>query len=167
MNADTDDLLTFEMLYTQYADYLLMTAKKFLRSREDAEDATQETWLRVYQNIDTYRGERVAISIWLFTILRHICYHIRKRNVVKDATPYYTDDGLHMADPWRIVAAQKSADAVEAALAVLPQRQRYALEHHYAYDVPYAVIGQQMGCSEGAARVHAHCGLTKMRAYFN
>lgn len=63
------DSRQFETLMLPHLDALYRTAFYLTRSSEEAEDLTQETYLRAYRAFDTWRGGHV--KAWLFAILRH------------------------------------------------------------------------------------------------
>ena len=73
------ELHAFERLYKLYAERMKSLAFHLLGSRDDAEDAVQETFLKVYRAIGTFENSS-AVSTWMFRILINCCYDIlRKR----------------------------------------------------------------------------------------
>jgi RNA polymerase sigma-70 factor (ECF subfamily) len=69
----------FEWLVTQYKDRLYNTILGFLQNEEDAEDATQEVFIKVHQSIKQFKGE-AALSTWLYRIaVSHSLDMLRKK----------------------------------------------------------------------------------------
>src|SRR5437764_9791883 len=78
------DKSAFEALVRSYDQSVLGLAMNLLRSPEDARDAYQEAFLRVYKNIHTFRFD-CSFYTWLYRIVTNICLdHLRKRKVRKE-----------------------------------------------------------------------------------
>src|SRR5205085_10406468 len=74
----------FEALVRSYDQSVLGLAMNLLRSPEDARDAYQEAFLRVYKNIHTFRFD-CSFYTWLYRIVTNICLaHLRKRLIRKE-----------------------------------------------------------------------------------
>jgi RNA polymerase sigma-70 factor (ECF subfamily) len=77
----------FEQLYRQHGGRLKSIAHHILRNRQDAEDAVQETFLKVYRGIGGFQGQS-GIGTWLCRILINVSYDVaRRRQREPDATP--------------------------------------------------------------------------------
>jgi len=73
------ELRAFELLYELYAPRMKSMAFHLLASRCDAEDAVQETFLKVFRAVKGF-GENSALSTWIYRILINCCYDaMRKR----------------------------------------------------------------------------------------
>ena len=121
----------------------------------DADDVFQETFLaalRAYPRcIEAARLDR-----WLLRIAsrKAIDHH---RRTARRPTPV-------AATPNRAVATHEPADdALWAAVAGLPPRQRVAVVHRHVLDRPYAEIADLLGCSQETARAHVYRGTKKLR----
>lgn len=118
-------------------------------------DCFQETViaaLRAYPRLQHGRSLRG----WLFTIAHHkVLDHHRataRRAVPAGALPDRGSDHVVALD-----------DDVWDAVARLPDKQRGAVTLRYLGDLPYADIGEALGCSEAAARQNVRAGLTALR----
>ena len=79
------DLRAFEQLYQTHAPRLKSVAYHIAGNRQDAEDAVQETFLKLYRAIGSFQGQS-AIGTWLCRIVINVCYDLaRKRN--REAEP--------------------------------------------------------------------------------
>jgi RNA polymerase sigma-70 factor (ECF subfamily) len=79
------ELRAFERLYDAHSSRLKSVAFHILGHRQDAEDAVQETFLKLYRAIDGFQGQS-GIGTWLCRILINVCYDVaRKRK--RDADP--------------------------------------------------------------------------------
>src|SRR5579859_5334824 len=78
------DQSAFEALVRSYDQSVLGLAMNLLRSPEDARDAYQEAFLRVYKNIHSFRFD-CSFYTWLYRIVTNVCLdHLRKRKVRKE-----------------------------------------------------------------------------------
>jgi RNA polymerase sigma-70 factor, ECF subfamily len=83
------DLHAFATLYDQFQEELFDLAWTILREREAAKDAVQETFLTVFQKIDTFRGES-AFTTWLTAILVNNCRQRLRRRKLRQLLPLDT-----------------------------------------------------------------------------
>jgi RNA polymerase sigma-70 factor, ECF subfamily len=141
--------------------------------REAARDVLQETYLRAFQRLDSYRGSGTLLS-WLRGIAvrratdrwRHLRGYLR--HVVSLTEPVAQDS----ADPEagrRQLAEEARLDvdspAFQAALQRLSPQQRACLLLHEFEDLSHAQIARELGCNESTVRVHHHRAVLKMRAW--
>src|SRR5438270_13891800 len=93
--AQTGDSRAFEELVRMYDQSVLRLALNLLRSPEDANDIYQETFLRVYKNLHTFRFD-CSFHTWLYRIVTNLCLDaLRKRKVRREeATVMETTDGF-------------------------------------------------------------------------
>jgi len=82
------DLRAFERLYQAHSSRLKSVAFHILGHRQDAEDAVQETFLKLYRAVDGFQGQS-GIGTWLCRILINVCYDLaRKRKREADPEDY-------------------------------------------------------------------------------
>jgi len=67
----------FDQLQRKYQSKAFQTAMGFLGNAQDAEDITQDVFLRAYQRIRTFRGDS-SFPTWLITIVQHLCLNKRR-----------------------------------------------------------------------------------------
>lgn len=63
----------FEQFLTRHVDAIHGYTQRLTGSRDDADDLTQETFLRVWQRAGSYQPGRVRVTTWLHTIAHHLC----------------------------------------------------------------------------------------------
>jgi RNA polymerase sigma factor (sigma-70 family) len=143
----------FERLYEAHASEILGYLRRVAAPGE-AEDAFQETFLRALRGYATLTSPD-NLRAWLFTIAtRVVIDHGRRR--VPVAAGVVEPDGA--AGPELPAYAE-----IEHLTAELPPTERAAVVLHYAYDLPYAAIGEALGSSEDAARQAASSGVRRLR----
>ena len=72
------DVAAFERLYRMHGERMKSVALNLLRRESDAEDAVQETFLKVYRGAASFRGG-AALSTWIYRILVNTCYDLLRR----------------------------------------------------------------------------------------
>jgi RNA polymerase sigma-70 factor (ECF subfamily) len=95
------DLRAFGQLYETHGARLKSVAYHIVGNRQDAEDAVQETFVKVYRAIDGFQGQS-GIGTWLCRILINVCYDItRKRKREADPEEHALEKrpapGAHLA----------------------------------------------------------------------
>lgn len=137
-----------EWLLSRYQMSVYTTTYRLLGNRADAEDATQEVFLRAFQRLDQYRpGE--PFGAWLTGIARHHSIDVLRRRRQR-AVPVEPDASL---DVERVALERLDRRRVQAAVNRLPNRDRTLLVLRYWEDQPVERIAQLLGMSEGAAKV--------------
>ncbi|MCC5911761.1 MAG: sigma-70 family RNA polymerase sigma factor [Clostridiaceae bacterium] len=77
------DVESFEILITSYQKTAFNIAYRMLGNFEDANDITQEAFIKVYKSIDKFKGES-SFTTWLYAIVNNICLDfLRKKKKIK------------------------------------------------------------------------------------
>jgi RNA polymerase sigma factor (sigma-70 family) len=143
----------FERLYEAHAGEILGYLRRIAAVGE-AEDAFQETFLRALRGYGQLSSSD-NLRAWLFTIAtRVVIDHHRGRVPV----------AVGVVEPESASGLALPAYAeIEHLTDELPPTERAAVVLHYAYDLPYAAIGQALGSSEESARQAASSGVRRLR----
>ena len=144
------DSKIFEEIYRRFGDRMKSIAWNHLGNVSDAEDAVQETFLKIHRAASTYTGE-ASFSTWVFRILVNTCYDIlRKRKRRIDEAPI---DELPET-------AERTAPSVDDAkrmtlmklLRELPEQRRSVFTLFEIEGLSHAEIGEVLGISEGNSK---------------
>src|SRR3954466_12490265 len=76
--ARSGDMAAFELLMRRHERLVLVTALRILGSLPDAQDVSQEVFLKLYRNLGKVAGED-ALSSWLYRVTVNGCYDLRRR----------------------------------------------------------------------------------------
>ena len=149
--AAQGDRGAFDAIVAHFSERLLRYLMAGGLGQADAEDITQETLVRAYQNLDRY-DSRYAVSTWLFTIAHRLrCNHFRDR---RPAVPI--DDNL-LPQACEESSDDPLLDTVWAtARSLLPERHYDILWLRYGEDMELADIASVVGISKVNARVLLH-----------
>ena len=134
-------------LVERHTDKIYAVCFRTLRSRAAAEDAAQETFLRLWKNAAKWRPQGAKFETWLYRVAMNICLdQLRKtkREAPADAAPEQVDGGLRQDD--QIFAAERRS-AVDAALKTLPARQRAAISLCHYQELGNIEAAKIMGVS--------------------
>ena len=135
-------------LYREYAPAIFRFCRRALPTREDAEDATMEIFMKVRDKLNQYDASR-PFSAWLYRVAANHCWDmLRRRKIRQDKE---TEDvetvPLEHPDPNQLdrMIEQSTSDQVRHALARLGPRARMALVMRYYSDMSYDEIADALG----------------------
>jgi RNA polymerase sigma-70 factor (ECF subfamily) len=144
----TGDAEAWGELYRQYAPAIFRFCRRALPTREDAEDATTEIFMKVRQKVGMYDASR-PFTAWLYKVASNHCWDLlRRRRVRQDLeTGDLETLPLEHPDPNQLeqLQAQHSGKEVRAGLAKLPDRARMALVLRYYAELSYEEIADTLG----------------------
>jgi len=137
----------FEDIYRRYGDRMKSIAWNHLGTVADAEDAVQETFLKLHRAATTYTGQ-ASFATWLFRILVNTCYDaLRKRQRRIEETPI--DDTMERSGPGvddaKRITLRKMLDE-------LPEQRRSVFTLFEIEGLSHAEIGQILGITEGSSK---------------
>jgi RNA polymerase sigma-70 factor (ECF subfamily) len=162
----SDDVLAEQ--FAEHRSHLIGVAYRLTSTLSDAEDAVQEAWLRLSGLDEGRRAGIRELRAWLTTVVGRICLdRLRSATAQREryvgpwlpeplVTPFGTpasDDPLDT-----VVRADEVRMAAMVVLDQLTPEQRVAFVLHDAFSVPFAEIGEILGCPETTARQHASRG---------
>jgi RNA polymerase sigma-70 factor, ECF subfamily len=130
--------------------------------QEDIEDLIQETLFRAFRRVDSWRGG-ASFRSWLLTIGSNLLRdEVRKRKGRRLVSMDDRDIPDH-SDPHSDLAAGEAADRVREGLAQLPRLQREVFLLRAQEGSDYAEIASVLGTTPGAARVHYHHAVKRLK----
>lgn len=147
------DESAFRALVDRHYDACLRYATRMLGSRPDAEDAVQETFVRVYRSLGSYR-ENGRFRGWLFRILVNRCRSAAnarsRRRALSQRSAHLADAGARVEPAPRLPV---SMDAVESALGALPDAQREAFLLKCVEEWTYDEMAEATGANVSALKM--------------
>jgi RNA polymerase sigma-70 factor (ECF subfamily) len=154
--AREGDKAAFGRLVEAYQGPVYNLAYRMLGNALEAEEATQEAFIRAYKHLSSYDPQR-PFSTWLFSIASHYCIdRIRRRRI--DWLPLREE----IAEPVRLATASPNPETVvterdrdawiQELMSTLSPVDRAALTLHYWYDAPYKEIADVLDLSVSAVK---------------
>ena len=149
-------------------------AYQYLRSREEAEDITQETFLRAYKKRESFRGE-AKIDTWLTRIAINLCIDVLRKKKIRRTFPWpkaNTDDEENQQlqefpdskqDLEEQTMNRDLRERVYKAMDKLSSQQRMVFVLKHLQDLSLKEIAETTGLSEGTIKSQLFRGVRKIR----
>ncbi len=154
-------------LFARYASPLLRFTSRMLGDSSEAEEVTQEVFLKVISRAGQYDG-RAPVSSWLFAIAANACRD-RLRSPARRVFPIDDDSPLFAspAPAESALLAREREEAVRRALVLLSPEQREALVLARWHEMPYAEVARTLGITEGAVKTRVFRAMETLKAHFS
>jgi len=157
----------FRVLMRQYQEQVYWHIRRMVTFHEDADDVVQNTFVKVYRNIDKFKRDS-KLYTWLYRIATNESLtHLRKRNNSNKTTSM--DDELH-STALKIKADNyfdgSNAELVlQKAIISLPDKQKAVFNLRYYDEMSYADMSEMLGTSVGALKASYHHAVKKIEAF--
>jgi len=151
------DLTAYRMIYDRYEQPFLRTACRMLGRKEEAEDAVQEAFLKLYRGIGGFeRGAR--FSTYFFRILMNTCYDVLRKRGKAD---FEDLDPEAVPVPPAHELRHCLADAVER----LPRQMKACFVLFAVEEFTHEEVARILDLSPGSVKVNIHRARKKLRAW--
>jgi RNA polymerase sigma-70 factor, ECF subfamily len=160
------DSLALDTLCARHAERIHRIALHVLRDPDDANDAAQESLVKLVRRVGQFRGES-EFSTWLHRMVVNTCKDVAQARWVAQRRnePLVEDTRVaHDGDPARELAASETRRELAARLAELPKAQATVVALKDAFDVPFEAISAATGLPVGTAKCYAHRGRNGLRS---
>ena len=156
----------FSQVVAAYSEKLYWQIRKMVMSHEDANDLLQNTFLKAWTNLESFRGD-AKLSTWMYKIAVNECITFLNKqrainNVPLDDTDVYLLQTLK-AD------AFFDGDEIDAklqeAILNLPEKQRLVFTLKYNDDMKYEEMSELLGTSIGALKASYHHAVKKIESF--
>jgi len=161
------DQLAWEQIVRQYWRKVFNVAYKFVGKHDEAEDLTQDIFLKIFRSLDTF-DRRANFQTWLISISRNLCIdHYRSVRKERETIDRDVDAGElapATAEPGP-VAALEQRDRVmllKDALAALPETLRTAVVMRDIQELSYQEIADRLRLPEGTVKSRINRGRTEL-----
>jgi len=162
--AKQGDEEAFAQLYEDYFDkvYRYVTIK--IGDKMEAEDITQQVFLKAIRSISSFKWRGVPFSAWLFRIAHNqvVDYfrkHKKKTTVALEESMIVDDDG----DPREMLDRKLDGERLAVASRKLTAAQQEVISLRFAGEMSIAEVARAMGRSEGAVKALQHSAIVSLR----
>ena len=153
-SAQDGDVDAFEALVKRHEDSVYRVALRMLGSRADAQDISQETFVRVWRYLHRFRHQS-ALNTWVYRITTRCCLDfIAARRPTGE--PLELEQEIGGADPAESAEQRERLRAVTRAITGLPPEQRAALVLREFEGLSYEDVGEVLGVSVAAVKGRIH-----------
>ena len=157
------DLAAFELLMRQYERLVLGTALRVSGNLPDAQDVSQEVFLKLYRNLG--KVAEPGLTAWLYRVTVNACHDVRRRR--RPETPLEDAGPLAAVgnDPEQAVTAAERRRAVGLSLRMLPEKERAAVVLRDLEGLSTPEVARVLGSSEATVRSQISKARVKMRGF--
>ena len=158
----------FRLLMAKYKEPVYWHIRRLVVSHADAQDATQDTLLRIFRSFSQYSGEG-SFKAWIFRIATNEALRLLGRNQGKatlslDESPQVT---LTMKADEYFDYGNTEAIKLQKAITALPAKQQLAFNLRYYDDLSYKEIAVVTGSTEATVKANYHFEKEKIIKYMN
>jgi RNA polymerase sigma-70 factor (ECF subfamily) len=155
--AQAGDKEAIRFLYLRYKDNVYGYVLSFVRDSHEAEDVTQQVFLKLMSVIHKYQAREVPFTSWLLRVARNVALdHLRQRRMLPCEEVY---EPSREADD----AGRERRWGLEQALEALPEEQRNVVVLRHLVGLTPGEIAERMGRSESAIHGLHHRARKAMR----
>ena len=168
LQSENTQRKAFEQIVKQYSQQLYWQIRRMVFSHDDANDLLQDTFIKAWQNIDSFRGDS-KFTTWLYRIAINECISFLKKQ--------HQSEKVDLDAPEADISLQLESDSyfdgdeiqlkLQKALASLPPKQRMVFNMKYYQDMKYGEISDLLGTSVGALKASYHLAVKKIEQLLN
>jgi len=166
------DQAAFAELVELYQEKLYHMAYRMLNNRQEAEDVVQDTFLRVYNNLERY-DDTMKFSTWIYRIATNLCIdRLRKRKPVysldAESTEYEGLDGYSMIPsdnrtPESELLLSETQRIIHQAIDTLPPKYKTVMILRYIHELSLQEVGDILDMPVTTIKTRVHRGREFLR----
>ncbi len=164
LRVQHNDPRAFELLYDRHRTSVYWLAVRILDDRGLAADATQEAFISLWRNRDSYQPGRGQVKWWLLRIVRNGAIDLQRRNrdlLVRSESVFELTPAADSVEG--DVLAEADRRELAGLLAQLPCEQREVIELAYFAGLTHAEMTQRLGLPLGTIKGRIRLALEKLR----
>ena len=156
----------FRELITLYKERLYWHIRKIVISHDDTDDVLQNTFIKIFKNIDKFKGDSKLYS-WMYRIatneaITHINKNAKRLHITNEEVKNHAVNNLK-ADVY--FDGNDIQLKLQCAIATLPQKQQLVFNMKYFDAIKYKDMSQILETSEGALKASYHLAVKKIEQY--
>jgi len=163
--AKQHDQEAFAQLYDEYFDKIYRYVALKIGDRIEAEDMTQQVFLKALQSISSFKWKGVPFSAWLYRIAHNQVVDYLRRNKRRPATLF--DESLVSSDsennPQLMAERNIDTERLLSATQRLTDAQREVISLRFTGELSTAQVAEIMGKSQGAVKALQHSAIVALR----
>ncbi len=174
MDKDSDIIKTiqtqpeegFRMLLQRYQQPVYWHVRRMVVAHDDAEDATQETFLRVFRSFAQY-DEHLSLAAWIFRIATNEALRIlgKRKGEAQVSLDEASDDLFDLKADDYVDYSHAEAVKLQKAILSLPAKQQIAFNLRYYDDMSYDDIALVTGSTAANVKANYHIAKEKIVNY--
>lgn len=166
LQSKTNKNKAFKELLGLYKERLYWHIRNIVKSHDDADDVLQNTFIKIFKNIDKFKGDSKLFS-WIYRIatnesITFINKRAKQLQITNEEVQQLTINNL-------ISDVYFEGDAIQLklqkAISTLPEKQQLVFNMKYFEDIKYKDMSHILETSEGALKASYHIAVKKIEAY--
>lgn len=157
--CQSGDAAAFDSLVAKYASQVYNLAYRMIGDPDDAEDISQEVFLRVHRAIKGFRGSS-SFTTWVYRVATNVCLDELKRRKRRPTVTEWSEQEEASVEPSPAAAANPEAatlrrerqELVQRAIRSLPEAQRVVVVLYDLQGLSYDEIAEALGASLGTVK---------------
>src|ERR671913_671169 len=166
IRASRGDVEAFRMLVQEHSGLVYRVALRIL-GVEDAQDASQEVWIRVWRNIRDFRGDS-AFTTWLYRVTVNTCLSVRRKESrrrmreVDEELAHLSEASGGDGDPEEAALDAERRGEIQVALGNVRAEHRAAMVMRHMEGLSCAEVSEALGVPDGTVKGWASRGRAAM-----
>lgn len=166
LKLDNSKELAFKTLVKRYKEKLYWHIRKIVISHDDADDVLQNTFIKIFRNIDKFKGDS-KLYTWMYRIATNESISFlnskAKRNQVSNETLNENALNSLVADVY--FEGDEIQLKLQKAISQLPRIQQLVFNMRYFDNIKYKDMSEILETSEGALKASYHIAVKKIKTY--
>jgi RNA polymerase sigma-70 factor (ECF subfamily) len=156
----------FRMLVTNYKQRLYWHIRKIVLNHDDADDILQNTFVKIWRNIDTFRSES-GLYTWLYRIATNesLTFLNQKKKKMFGTGEQINDYLVENIQTDSYFNGDDIQRKLQEAIALLPEKQRLVFNMRYFDNIKYQDMEEILDTSAGALKASFHHAVKKIKEY--
>jgi len=156
----------FKELVSLYKERLYWHIRHIVKSHEDTDDVLQNTFIKVFRNIDNFKGDSKIYS-WMYRIATNEAISIINKNAkrLQTTNEEAQDLAINILQSDVYFEGDEIQLKLQKAIATLPQKQQIVFNMRYFQDIKYKDMAEILETSEGALKASYHIAVKKIEDY--
>ena len=150
------DASAFAVLVDRYKDLVYTLTLRMMKHREEAEEAAQDTFIKVYKSLNKFKGDS-KFSTWIYRVAYNTCLDRLKKNKRQQYTVAineYTEHQVKTLDnALDQIEAKEREQAIQDCLALLPSEDSFLLTLYYFEELSLDEIAKIVGLKPNNVKV--------------
>jgi RNA polymerase sigma-70 factor, ECF subfamily len=160
LDTRTADVQEFEALVRNYQRMVFSVAARIVGNLVDAQDISQEVFLRAYDHFDALKGN-ATVGGWLRTVATNLA--INHLNRYRARWRFFSEEETEIEIPAVTAQTDDRRESLEIAIQKLPDAQRVPLVLFHFQDLSYDEIAMKLGISLAKVKTDIHRGRKSLR----
>lgn len=157
----------FSVLVNQYKNLVFTLAYKMLKNREEAEEVSQDAFIKVFNSLSKFKGES-KFSTWIYKITYNTCLDRLKKSKKEKSVVYIEDFNEHQVKAIENVLEnideKERNQKIQECLQLLPGEEAFLLTLYYFDDQSIEEIAKVIDCNSNNVKIKLFRSRKKMAA---